>query len=250
MNICVCGIGRAGQAMLQRLIKSEHRITGALVQAGSECIGKDIGEYMGAPYIGTDILCIDDCTDILREKKTDLIIDFSSNSATEKLLSIASDIECRLVICTTNHSDEMIDRMKKVADANSIGVVYAPNLTLGINLLIDYVAQLSKMLPGFDFEIVERHSIVKPRVTMTAKIISKAIGRGDTHISSVRAGGYVGVHEVTCANENERITIVHESFSRQAFADGAMLAADFISCKTGFYRMSDVIDEIKKKALS
>ena len=249
MNICVCGIGRAGQAMIHRLIKSEHKICGALVKANNENIGANLGDYLGVSALNAHILSINDCVNELKKKNTDLIIDFSNQAATKTLISISAEIGAKLVICTTNHSTETIDYLKEYTKEHSLGVVYAPNLTLGINLLIEIVSHLSLILPDFDFEIVERHCKSKPRGTMTANIISNAIGRGDTHISSVRAGGYVGIHEVTCANENERITIVHESFSRQAFAYGAMLAADFIKDKTGFFVMKDVINDIKERML-
>ena len=138
--------------------------------------------------------------------------------------------------------------LKKSVIQKQLGAVYAPNLTLGINLLMDFASELSETLPSdFDFEIIERHFKEKSRVTATAKIIAEKIGRDDINISSVRLGGYVGIHEVTCANKNERITIIHESFSRQAFADGAVLAANFIKDKTGFYYMSDVVNELKHR---
>lgn len=249
MNICVCGIGRAGQAIMHRLIESDHKLCGALAKTGNRNIGRDIGDYLKAARLNAPILPMDNCIDTLKSCGTDLIIDFSDQSAAKELISIARQTGAKLVICTTNHSDETISYLKEYTEKHSMGVVYAPNLTLGINLLIEMVSQLSQLLPDFDFEIVERHCKGKPRVTTTAKIISNAIDRGETHISSVRAGGYVGIHEVTCANENERITIVHESFSRQAFAYGAMLAADFIKDKTGFFVMRDVISDIKEKRL-
>lgn len=246
MNICVCGTGRAGTAMLTKLMHTEHIITGAIAKNGSPNIGVDVGEYIGAKPIGANILSANDCVNELNMRQNDLIIDFSSCEFTNDLLNIAESSNSKLVICTTNHTVESIKHMEYYTKKNSLGVVYAPSLTLGINLLIKYVAELSKILPNFDFEIVERHNKSKPRGTMTARIISDAIGRGETHIASVRAGGYVGIHEVTCANENERITITHESFSRQAFADGALMAANFIYDKTGFYSMEDVVNSLLK----
>ena len=112
---------------------------------------------------------------------------------------------------------------------------------------MEFVEKLSKILPEFDFEIVERHRRDKPRVTTTAKLISKVIDRGETPISSIRTGGYVGIHEVTAASEEERITIEHESFSRQAFAKGALMAAQFLYGKKGFYEMKDVIKNLESR---
>ncbi len=250
MNICVCGIGRAGKAMLHRIIESEHTIACALARPANRYINMDVGDYLGVPQLNKFIYSIDEDVSVLKKLKIDLIIDFSHREATSRLLEIANAIDAKLVICTTNHTELEVQQFKEYVCRNEMSVVYAPNLTLGINLLIDFVAQLSKILTDFDFEIVERHRKDKARGTTTADIISKAINRGNTHISSVRAGGYVGIHEVVCANENECIRVTHESFTRQAFADGALTAARFLQNKKGFFKMEDVIREIKEKALS
>ena len=64
---------------------------------------------------------------------------------------------------------------------------------------------------------------------------------GDIPINSVRAGGHIGIHEVMAAGENEEIVITHQSFSRRAFAEGAIRVARFISRRKGYFEMSDVI---------
>ncbi len=154
-----------------------------------------------------------------------------------------------MVICTTNFEGESQKKFDVLINKFKGGIVYAPNLTIGINLLMQFVAKISKILPDFDFEIIERHRKDKPRITTTARLISKSINRGETPISSIRVGGYVGIHEVVAASENERITIEHESFSRNAFANGAMTAANFIYDKDGYYEMQDVINELENKIM-
>lgn len=249
MNICVCGTGRAGKVMIRRVVESGDTIACVLAKPGNRYIGMDIGNYLDTPQLNKYIYSLDEDEDKLRELNIDLIIDFSHRDATNRVLEIANELGAKLVICTTNHTELEVQQFKEYVSRNNLSVVHAPNLTLGINLLIDFVAQLSKILVDFDFEIVERHRKDKARGTTTADIISKAINRGNTHISSVRAGGYVGIHEVVCANEHECIRVTHESFSREAFADGAMIAARFLQNKKGFFKMEDVIGEIKEKAL-
>ena len=247
MNICVCGIGKAGKAIIEKILKlSQYKLCSVISKDGTEEIGKDLGEFLNTTYLDIPILSLYNCEREIVDKKIDIIVDFSSHTATIPLLKLCNKVNSKLIICTTNHSELTIEEIKKFTLENKLGVIYAPNLTLGINLLMDFVADLSKILLDFDFEIIERHCKDKPKITTTAKIISKKINRGDINISSVRVGGYVGIHEVTCANENERITIIHESFTRQAFANGAMLAVDFIKDKKGFYLMDDVINELKK----
>ena len=247
MTICVCGLGRAGIAMIEKVLETEGaQLSCVLSRDNSGYGGKDVGDIINTAPLDVEVLPIGTDIDILKSKNIDVVIDFTSNAATIQLLGICKKIGSKLVVCTTGHSEEALEEMKKATKENNVGVVYAPNLTLGINLLIDFVSKASKVLTDFDFEIVEYHFKDKPRVTVTANIIAEAIDREEVPISSIRIGGYVGVHEVYCANENERITIVHESFTRKAFANGAMMAASFIKDKNGFYRMSDIIEERTK----
>lgn len=247
MNIAVCGLGRAGKELARKVIlDSAHHLVMGICRDTSQTEGKDIGELLEMAPTGTYVYRLSECSRILAEKEIDVVIDFSGKDTSLKLAEICCGARKNLVICTTNFTDSEQAFLKKLGESGRFGLVYAPNLTLGINLLMEFVEKLSRILPEFDFEIVERHRKDKPRITTTAKLIAKAIDRGETPISSVRAGGYVGIHEVTAASEEERITIEHESFSRKAFAKGALLAARFIEGKTGYYQMKDVVDDLGK----
>ncbi len=251
MKVCICGIGRAGKAMIEKVLDTDGmELVCVLARDESEYIGKDVGEIMRGKIMGIQILPISIDTISLKKKEIEVIVDFSSNIVTMQLLDICKAIGSKLVICTTNHEEKIIEAIKDFSGKYKLGVVYAPNLTLGINLLLDFVSTMSKILTDFDFEIIERHRKDKPKGTATANIIAAAIDREGVPISSIRLGGYVGIHEVTCANENERLTIVHESFTRQAFANGAMLAVRFVKSKYGFYYMNDVIEELKRKLIN
>lgn len=242
MNIAVCGIGRAGKELARKIIsEGKQELVMGLCRESSITAGQDIGELLDMPYLGKKVFKLSEAMDELKRREVDVVIDFSEKETSLKLVEICKKSGTNLVICTTNFTDEEKKKIEDIGRKKEIGIVFAPNLTLGINILMEFVAKLSKILPEFDFEIVERHRRDKPRVTTTAKLISKAIDRGETPISSIRAGGYVGIHEVTAASEEERITIEHESFSRQAFAKGALLAANFIYKKKGFYEMHDVV---------
>lgn len=165
------------------------------------------------------------------------------------LIEFCGKIGANLVLCTTNHTVEEISLFREMAHSLGVGIVYAPNLTVGVNLLMEFVKKIANVLPDFDFEIIEKHPKDKAKVTATARMISQAINRGEVPIHSVRMNGYVGVHQVISTNGDERITITHESLTRRAFANGAILAAEFIQDKKQFFLMKDVIREIEEKAL-
>ena len=101
------------------------------------------------------------------------------------------------------------------------------------------------IFPNYEFDILEKHPKGKKKPTATAKMLAKAARDDEISIHSVRMDGYIGVHQITITDGIERITLVHESLSRQAFAKGAILAAEYIQGKTGFFRMEDVIHHLE-----
>ena len=104
----------------------------------------------------------------------------------------------------------------------------------------------AQLLPQFDYAITEKHHSRKVDVSATARKIAdmlKGILKKPVSLNSIRAGGYVGLHEVMAVGEYERITLIHESFSRQAFANGALIAAQYIAGREGFYEMEDVVKD-------
>lgn len=244
MRIGLCGLGRAGKAMAQKIIGSDkHELVCVICRDSSDKIGKDVGSLLQIATTGINVIGI---SDFARSEKDeiDVMIDFSNYLFSIDLLRICENKGINLVICTTGFSEDGLTEIVETGLRQKIGVLYAPTLTLGINLLIKIVSELSQQIPWFDFAIVERHCKDKKRVTTTAKLIAQAMKRDDIHISSVRAGGYVGIHEVTAANADERITIVHESFNRGAFANGALMASEYLNGKKGFYEMKDVIEAL------
>ncbi len=248
MIIGVCGTGRAGKEMIKKVLKSDRHELGMVInRSSSKTIGVDAGSLIDGSFLDKPVIALPNALENAKKNNVDVIIDFSGKDTSIELLREFSGQKINFVICTTNFDNDLWEQFKAAASEIKGAIVYASTLTVGINLLIDFASKLSRILPDFEFEIVERHSSDKPKPTTTARRISDAIGRGGTNISSVRVGGYVGLHEVTAANESERLTIIHESFSRQAFAYGAMLAAEFAQEKTGFFEMKDVIEELKKE---
>ena len=249
MNIVICGFGRAAKALTERVLQSEeNKLIAVLGRKESKNIGKDIGEILYGKGIKLDInvISFDSAVEMLKNEKIDVVIDFSNREMAFPLIKLCGELKTNLVICTTNHTAEEIGKFQAMANDLNIGVVYAPNLTIGINLLMEFVNKLGKVLADFDFEIIEKHPKDKAQITATARMISQSINKTNTPIHSVRLNGFVGVHEVIATDGIEKITIEHESFSRLAFAKGALAAANFIENKTGLYFMSDVIKSIEE----
>lgn len=246
MKVAVCGIGKAGQSAINMINDCQDiRLELVINREESQSIGKNVGLYMGQKSSDVYVYSIKNCKEELSNKKIDVIIDFSNRTLTKELLIICEEMKINLVICTTDFSEEEEKEIAEVGERKKIGIVYAPNLTIGINLLMDFTKKISKISQGFNYEIIEYHRKEKRIPSTTAQKISETIEGRNVPIHSIRAGNYTGVHEVVIANENESIKIKHESLNRGAFANGAILAARFVLNRKGFFKMSDVIIELE-----
>ncbi len=195
----------------------------------------------------------------------DVVVDFSSHTATPAIAKLCADRAKAMVIGTTGHSDEGRTRISDVACR--IPVVLSSNFSTGVNALFWLTRKAAEILgPGFDLEIVEMHHRLKrdaPSGTATslAEILAevrrlqlpKAVRHGregmvgertsnEIGVHSVRGGDVVGDHTVMFAGPGERVELVHRASSRETFADGALRAAKWvIGKKPGLYDMQDVL---------
>lgn len=250
MKIAICGIGRAGQELIRTLDEEEDvEIVTAFCRPNSARAGKDIGLLANMRELNIQAVDIAHADIILEFYRPDVVIDFSNPAASKLLLMACKKHSIPAVICTTGFSEDEIAWMRECVYGENFGVVYAPNVTIGVNVLMSLLKSAARGLPYYDYHITEiHHSKKTDSPSGTAKKIAALLEKElhmspDEHVpvSSVRAGGYVGIHEVMAVGEYDRITIVHESFSRRAFAKGALEAARFIQHHTGWYEMEDVI---------
>ena len=239
--------GRMGQ-MLSELISKDEEMK---VVAGIEPSGEAKNDY--PVYKSFDEL----------KETADVIIDFSTASAIDGLLDYCEKTHTPLVLCSTGLSEAQLGRVERLAKVSA--VLVSANMSLGINVLLKLLKNVTKTLyeNGFDIEIVEKHHNQKldaPSGTALALAdvmkeelddisynldrskVSKKRERNEIGISAVRGGTIVGEHEVIFAGTDEVIEIKHTAYSRAIFAKGAMSAAKFLSGKSaGKYSMSDVI---------
>lgn len=239
--------GRMGQ-MLSELISKDEEMK---VVAGIEPSGEAKNDY--PVYKSFDEL----------KETADVIIDFSTASAIDGLLDYCEKTHTPLVLCSTGLSEAQLGRVEKLARDSA--VLVSANMSLGINVLLKLLKNVTKTLygNGFDIEIVEKHHNQKldaPSGTALALAdvmkeelddisynldrskVRKKRERNEIGISAVRGGTIVGEHEVIFAGTDEVIEIKHTAYSRAIFAKGAMSAAKFLSGKSaGKYSMSDVI---------
>jgi len=197
--------------------------------------------------------------------RCDALIEFAHHSLSADLAKTAADHGKALVVGTTGHTDE--ERKTVHAEAKRIPIVFAPNYSIGVNLLF-YLTQIAAETLGenYDQEVVEMHHRLKidsPSGTARrlAEILAKADGgtyeeltkhgrHGDVGarpkreigMHALRGGDVVGDHTVHFANIGERIELTHRASSRDTFASGALRAAQWVRTqKPGLYTMQDVL---------
>lgn len=250
MNVALCGLGRAGKEAAKAILDHpDLKLAAGLCRAHSDVLGLDIGEIAQLPAMGAYAWSLDDVEDVFRTNKIDVVMDFSNPTASRALIRACHKYGVNAVICTTGFSESELAYFKGLAQDNSFGMVYAPNVTIGVNVLMSMSKVAALRLPDFDYQITEMHHRNKTdSPSATAKRIAGVLeqelnctNENRVPINAVRAGGYIGYHEVLAVGEYERITIVHESFSRRAFAEGAIKAARFVLNRLGWYEMEDVL---------
>lgn len=196
--------------------------------------------------------------------EADVIIDFASAKAIDKLLDYVETRKIPVVLCTTGLSEEQLARVEEVS--KKVAVLKSANMSLGINTLFKVLKSVSPLLAeaGFDIEIVEKHHHFKVDAPSgTALALGDAVNeslpekyeykfdrsqdriprpKNEIGFSSVRGGTIVGEHDVIFAGEDEVITFSHTAYSKSVFAKGAVEAAKFLKGRpAGHYTMKEVI---------
>jgi 4-hydroxy-tetrahydrodipicolinate reductase len=259
MKLALSGAtGRMGLAVGRLAHAAGTDIVGACCSPQDPALGRDLGELIGVGALGV-VTTADVGSALLG---AEVMIDFSTASAVPELFAAAARQRVAIVSGTTN-LDESGQRALERAAA-LVPVLWAPNMSLGVQVLAELVEQAMKRLgPGFDPEIVEIHHRRKiDAPSGTAKRLAEAAraarpelrelsGRlGDVGarrseelaVLSLRGGDVVGDHCVFLLGDGERLELTHRASSREVFAHGALRAARFLVGKApGRYAIKDVL---------
>lgn len=263
-RIAVVGAaGRMGRSLIQAVSEAEGLSLGAATErAGNPVIGRDAGELAGFAPLGVTLAS--DLATVVDD--FDVVIDFTAPAATLAHVEICRGAGKAMVIGTTGLSEA--DKGRLQAAAAEIPIVFAPNMSVGVNLCFKLLALAARVLGDeADVEIIEahhRHKVDAPSGTALrmGEVIAETLGRdlqqcavygreGKTGprerqtigFETIRAGDVVGEHSVWFAMEGERVEIAHKASSRMNFARGAVRAASWIAGRgKGLYDMQDVLD--------
>jgi len=261
-RVAVVGAGgRMGRNLIQAVDETEGlRLTAATERSDSSLIGTDAGELAGIGALGITVRggleqVVDDF---------DVVIDFTAPAATIGHLQLCRAHAKRMVIGTTGLSDEQKAAIKHSGE--EIGIVFAPNMSVGVNLCFKLMEIAARVMEGADIEIIEahhRHKVDAPSGTALrmGEVIADTLGRDLKRVAvygrqgytgersdqtigfeTIRAGDVVGEHTVWFAVNGERVEVTHKASSRMTFANGAARAARWIMDQpVGVYDMQDVL---------
>lgn len=263
IRVAVAGAGgRMGRTLVQAVSEAEGLILGAATEhPGSSLLGADAGELAGVGRCGVTVRA--DLADCLAD--FDVLIDFTAPVATMVHLELCRTQGRRMVIGTTGL--DAMQRAAVTAAGQDIGIVYAPNMSVGVNLCFKLLEIAARVLGDeVDIEIVEahhRHKVDAPSGTALrmGEVIAAALGRDLDEVAvygrqghtgarqrrtigfeTIRAGDVVGEHTVWFAADGERVEIAHKASSRMTFAGGAARAARWIGTRDrGLFDMQDVL---------
>jgi 4-hydroxy-tetrahydrodipicolinate reductase len=237
------------------------RLSGALAANGDPAIGQDAGVISAMAPIG--VVVTNEPGRALEGAA--VAIDFTLPVPSLDHARRCGAAGIPLVIGTTGHDADGRALLESLAHA--IPIVIAPNMSLGVNLLLKLAELAARSLgPGYDAEIIEahhRHKVDAPSGTALALGRAVAQGRGATleqlamhdrygatgprpegaiGFAVIRAGDIVGDHRLVFAGPSERVELVHHAEDRSAFARGALAAARWVIGRSpGLYSMQDVL---------
>ena len=251
--------GRMGGRLVTLSHESEaFEVVAALEQNGHDSMSADIGTIVGIGTIGVDVTA-EPVT------KPDVVIDFTCPAAMDTWADYCLANSVPLVIGTTGLSDKQVGKLKIVSEKTP--VLFAPNMSLGMNLLFQLVGQVAEKLgDAYDIEITEtHHRFKKDAPSGTALKLAEqvaaakqwpfpgcldfgrhgkeALREKDTiGMHALRAGDTVGDHTVVFGALGETVELRHSAHTRDTFVHGALHGARWLVGQTpGLYSMTDVL---------
>lgn len=254
--------GRMGMRLVALTQESEGLLlTGAIEMKGHSALGKDVGEIGQCGKTGTLI------TDDLQASLThsDVVIDFTGPTSCLANLRQVAHASKAMVIGTTGFSEHELTQLKGLAA--TVPCVFSPNMSVGINVLVNTIGKIAKSLgETYNIEVIEaHHNKKKDAPSGTALKLAEALADGmewdlqevgvyarhgitgerntrEIGMQTIRAGDIVGDHTILFGGPGERIEITHRAHTRDTFARGALRAAEWVvNQPAGLYSMNHVL---------
>ncbi len=258
LRLCVAGAaGKMGNAVILEAVAKGHTIVGAVEAEGNPALGKSLRE-LGIANFQTKVVAPEQISEAV--VNADVYITFTAPAAELQNIPAVAGLGKRIVLGTTGFS-EVQSRHIREAVNGKVPAVFSPNYSIGVNVLFKIAKILDAFPADYSFSISEiHHTAKKDAPSGTAVKLGEIIAgiRGYTttvhgregislrkpqelEIVALRAGGVPGIHDLIVAGPNEMIRIEHIAFSRNALAQGAVYAAEWLH-KQNEPRIFDMAD--------
>jgi len=206
--------------------------------------------------------------EILKKHNPDAVIEFAGRDCVVENARICSSLKIPVVIGTTGWN-EQVDEIKEIIESNNSAYLYGSNFSIGAHMFFSMVEKAAAMinpLPGYDIFMCETHHNKKVdspsgtaltaaekiinnnnrKTTIVKDALSRQIEDNELHVASVRGGHVPGTHSVMLDSIADTIEITHRARNRKGFAQGSVLAAQWLIGKKGFFRVEDYINDLFK----
>jgi len=228
LNLALLGYGKMGKAIAQLAPPRGFRVQLTL----------DIDENRGGEGLKPQAF-----------QGIDVCVEFTSPGAVVENIRRVAALGCNLVVGTTGWYNQL-DEVRKIIENAGVGMVYAPNFSIGVQLfyrLARAAAEIFSGFPMYDPYLAEaHHKFKKDAPSGTAleikRQIQPAFASRDIPVASVRAGYIPGTHELGFDSEADTVILRHTARGRQGFAEGALYAARWIVGKKGLFSFAQVLE--------
>jgi 4-hydroxy-tetrahydrodipicolinate reductase len=227
MRVLVLGVGKTGKLVAHVAAEHGHSVHVLDAKENRDAAG------LTAPFVAG----------------FDVVIDFTTPEAVVQNMRACLATGAKMVIGTTGWYDKLAD-MRGLAERRGAGLLYGTNFSVGVQVMLKLAAEMGSALKdaGYTFEISETHHASKVDAPSgTAISLGQAVERStnaSVPIASSREGDETGLHILVATSDADRLTLKHEAFSRRAFAEGAVRAAEWLSTRSGCYDFRDVFAQL------
>ncbi len=232
MNIALIGYGSMGHMVEAQAIKRDHAIVAIVNEHHSGLDAEHMAESLRA---------------------ADVAIDFSAAYAVVRNVEACMKAGIPIVEGTTGWHGQL-GEVREIVTAYDGTTAYGANFSIGVNLfyrVVEHATELLAKFPEYELFIEEQHHSQKkdaPSGTaLKLKDIVNAHIQNDILIASTRAGHIPGTHRVGFDGPADQVLLEHTSRSRESFAEGALMAAEWVIGKKGFFEFAEVMDEIIRR---
>ncbi|MEM7660454.1 MAG: 4-hydroxy-tetrahydrodipicolinate reductase [Bacteroidota bacterium] len=239
MRIALLGYGKMGHAIEKEALKRGHEIS-ARIDLNNR---QDLSQ--------------------LQPQKTDIVIEFTHPESFLENIDAVLSLGLPMVSGTTGWYDRM-DQVRQFVERKQASFLFSANFSIGVNILSKLnrqLAQLMNQYPEYDCFLEERHHrwkadgpsgtahalaaeivehLDRKKQVASVELTNRPPEPEELSVGFVRSGDIVGEHTVCYSSEIDSITISHQARNRRGFALGAVIAAEWLKNRTGFYEFKDL----------